>query len=55
VLLNERIVKKRHTVVATNMTPPQIKERYGERIMSRLCDTSVTDSVRLLGKDLRLQ
>lgn len=55
VLLNERIVKKRHTVVATNMTPPQIKERYGERIMSRLCDTSVTDSVRLLGKDLRLR
>lgn len=53
VLLNERIVKKRHTVVATNMTPPQIKERYGERIMSRLCDTGVSDSVRLMGKDLR--
>ena len=31
----------------------QLKERYGERIMSRICDTSVCDSVRLMGRDLR--
>lgn len=53
VLINERIQKKRATIIATNMTPPQLKERYGERIMSRICDTTVCDSVRLLGKDLR--
>ncbi len=53
VLLNERIAKKKPTVIATNMTPVQLKERYGERIMSRICDTSVCDSVRLMGRDLR--
>lgn len=53
VLINERITKKKATVIATNMTPVQLKERYGERIMSRICDTSVCDSVRLMGKDLR--
>ena len=53
VLFNERITKKRPTVIATNMNPVQLKERYGERIMSRICDTSVCDSVRLMGKDLR--
>lgn len=53
ILLNDRIVKKKHTVIATNLTPPMLKERYGERIMSRLCDKTVTDSVRLMGKDLR--
>ncbi len=54
VLINERIAKKKPTVIATNMTPAQLKERYGERIMSRICDTSVCDSVRLMGRDLRL-
>ena len=54
VLINERIAKKKPTVIATNMTPAQLKERYGERIMSRICDTQVCDSVRLMGRDLRL-
>ncbi len=53
VLINERIAKKKPTVIATNMTPVQLKDRYGERIMSRICDTSVCDSVRLMGRDLR--
>lgn len=53
VLFNERIAKKKPTVIATNMTPPQLKDRYGERIMSRICDTSLCDSVRLMGRDLR--
>lgn len=53
ILVNDRMVKRRHTVVATNLTPPQLKERYGERLMSRLTDVSLWDSVRLAGKDLR--
>ncbi|MBR3927387.1 MAG: ATP-binding protein [Clostridia bacterium] len=53
VLINERTQKKKPTVIATNMTPVQLKDRYGERIMSRICDTSVCDSVRLMGRDLR--
>ena len=54
-LLNERAAAKRHTVVATNLTPAQIKERYGERVASRLLDRSCTAPVQFTGKDLRRQ
>lgn len=53
ILINDRLAKRRHTVIATNLTMPQLKERYGERIMSRLADTGLWDHMRLLGKDLR--
>lgn len=52
-LLNERMAANRHTVVATNLTPVQLKERYGERVASRLLDRSQTAAVQLKGKDLR--
>ncbi len=52
-LLNERMVNRRHTVIATNLTPPQIKERYGERVASRMLDTSVCLTALFKGKDLR--
>ena len=52
-LLNERIAAKRHTVIATNLTPPQLKERYGERVASRLLDRTATAAVQFKGKDLR--
>ncbi len=53
ILMNERLLKNRHTVVATNMLPAQIKERYDERVFSRICDTTMCVAVRLMGKDLR--
>lgn len=52
-LLNERAANKLHTVIATNLTPTQIQERYGERVSSRLLDKSVTGAMLLKGKDLR--
>jgi len=52
-LLNERNAAKRHTVVATNLTPAQLRERYGERVASRLLDKSSGRIVQLKGKDLR--
>ena len=52
-LLNERAAAKRHTVVATNLTPAQLKERYGERVASRLLDRTATAAVQFRGKDLR--
>jgi len=52
-LLNERIAAKRHTVFATNLTPPQLKERYGERVASRLLDRGLCAAILLKGKDLR--
>ena len=50
-LLNERIIAKRHTVIATNLSMEQLKERYGERVYSRLMDHSAV--IQLTGKDLR--
>ena len=52
-LLNERAAAKRHTVVATNLTPTELKERYGERVASRLLDRGACGSLRFEGKDLR--
>ena len=52
-LLNERIIAKRHTVIATNLNPVQLQERYGERVSSRLLDRSVCGALFLKGKDLR--
>ena len=54
-LLNERAAGKRHTVVATNLSPTQIKERYGERVASRLLDKTGFKIVQMKGKDLRQQ
>ena len=50
-LLNERIAAKRHTVIATNLTLDQLKDRYGERVSSRLMDHCGV--LQLKGKDLR--
>lgn len=52
-LLNERMAAKRHTVVATNLTPVQLQERYGERVASRLLDKTCCAPVQLRGRDLR--
>lgn len=52
-LLNERIAAKRHTVVATNLSPMKLQERYGERVSSRLLDRSICGAIALKGKDLR--
>lgn len=53
-LLNERMAARRHTVIATNLNPLQLQERYGERVASRLLDRSSCAAIMLKGKDLRL-
>ena len=53
-LLNERIAAKRHTVVATNLSRDQVKERYGDRVSSRLLGNSHGTTYELSGKDLRM-
>lgn len=53
-LLNERMAARRHTVIATNLSPLQLQERYGERVASRMLDRSRTAAMILKGKDLRL-
>ena len=53
-LLNERMASGRHTVIATNLTPGQLQERYGERVLSRMIDRS-SRIIRLTGNDLRIR
>lgn len=52
-LLNERISHHGHTVIATNLEPLALRERYGERVASRLMDRSLGEFIRLSGQDLR--
>jgi DNA replication protein DnaC len=52
-LLNERQNQKRHTVISTNLTIPELKARYTERIASRLLDESRCKLVKFIGDDVR--
>lgn len=52
-LLNERCAARRHTVIATNLSPAELKERYGERVVSRLMDMSRSMLILMKGADLR--
>ena len=52
-LLSERGLRDRHTVITTNLTPVQLQERYGERVSSRLLNRDTTGIIKLTGKDLR--
>ena len=52
-ILSERMNRGLHTIVSTNLTLPQFKELYDERVMSRLSDRRAWDHLRLQGKDLR--
>jgi len=52
-LLNERLMKKLPTVVATNLSIAALQERYGERVCSRLTDRHTSQAILLTGKNLR--
>lgn len=50
-LLESRYDSRRHTVMTTNLTLPQIRQTYGERIYSRLAE--LCSVVVMTGKDWR--
>ena len=54
-ILNERLLKNRHTFLSTNLGLPELRERYSDRITSRLFDTTATMLIRFLGQDVRLR
>lgn len=54
-VLDERLRNGLTTIITTNLSELQLKERYGERIFSRLSDTKHALMRRIPGKDLRLQ
>lgn len=53
ILLNERQMAGRHTVISTNLHMSKLKERYTERISSRLMDASAWRRLTLTGDDVR--
>lgn len=53
-ILNERRAAGLHTVCASNLSPAQIGERYGERILSRLFSREEVTLLNVTGENLRL-
>lgn len=53
-LLNERQSRNLSTVISTNLDMAKLRERYTERIASRLRDSRTCKVINLLGKDIRV-
>lgn len=52
-LINERQTARRGTVISTNLTVKELRERYTERIASRLMDKRQCTLIRFVGEDVR--
>lgn len=53
-LLNERNLKNKYTVVTTNLSPDKILDNYGERVYSRLFNKNDCVLFNFVGDDLRI-
>lgn len=51
--INERMLKRKATIISTNLSLRELSNAYSERIMSRL--TSVYTMLKVFGKDIRVQ
>jgi DNA replication protein DnaC len=54
-ILNERFMKQKHTFLSTNLGLTELKDRYSDRIASRLFDTSNTMLIKFVGQDIRIR
>lgn len=54
-VLNERLVKNKHTIISTNLMPMQILDKYGERTFSRLNNKASSVMLQVQNSDLRLK
>ena len=52
-VISERMLKSKSTLISTNLDAKNILERYGERIFSRLFDKTKSLLLRIEGHDLR--
>lgn len=50
--LNERLLRRKSTIISTNLNIPQLAELYSERTFSRV--TSNYTMIKLLGSDIRI-
>lgn len=53
-LLNARMESGLCTAITTNLSRPELKNRYTERVTSRLLDTRSGEALPFLGRDIRL-
>ena len=53
-VLNERMLNHKKTVITTNLNLAQIQDVYGERIFSRLMHKKHSLKIKMEGKDLRV-
>lgn len=51
--INERLISRKHTIISTNLSAHQLKEKYSERIFSRI--TNRYTMIKLLGHDIRIK
>ena len=51
--INERILRKKSTIISTNLTLPNFMDNYTERVFSRV--SSNYTMIKLIGKDIRIQ
>lgn len=54
-LFNERKINNKPMCISSNLNPDEIKNRYTERIASRLFDKETTNVIKIPGNDLRLR
>ena len=50
--LNERNLRKKSTIISTNLSLEELRDRYSDRIFSRI--TSSFDLCKLTGPDIRI-
>lgn len=50
--VNERLLRKKHTIISTNLSIEQIRDNYSERVFSRIAERYTM--VRLFGEDIRI-
>ncbi len=53
-IINERLISDKSTIVSTNLSPEEIIDRYGERVFSRLFNKNNCLRVAFTNSDLRL-
>lgn len=54
-VLNERTVGNKSTIINSNLGPDGIIDRYGERIFSRIFNQRIGLAIKLEGEDLRIK
>ena len=53
-VINERWLRKKYTVITSNLAPEKLLERYGEAIFSRLCDKNLANNFMIKASNKRI-